>query len=111
MCVYVCGMCVCVFVGCCLATKTLNLINTKQNGWRWQWVWQWVARGNIQQISYIPKTEQHSPFGLMECHYYVCLCVCVCVHVCVYVLCVCVCACVCACACVCVWTLACVILP
>ena len=65
-------------------------------------MWQWVARGNIQQISYIPKTEQHSPFGLMECHYYVCLCVCVCVHVCVYVLCVCVCACVCACACVCV---------
>ena len=25
----------------------------------------WVARGNIQQISYIPQTEQHSPFGLM----------------------------------------------
>ena len=24
-----------------------------------------VARGNVQQISYIPQTEQHSPFGLM----------------------------------------------
>ena len=23
-------------------------------------MWQWVARGNIQQISYIPQTEQHS---------------------------------------------------
>ena len=23
------------------------------------------GRGNIQQISYIPQTEQHSPFGLM----------------------------------------------
>ena len=30
-----------------------------------QWVWYWVARGNIQQISYIPQTKQHSPFGLM----------------------------------------------
>ena len=28
-------------------------------------MWHLVARGNIQQISYIPKTEQHSPFGLM----------------------------------------------
>ena len=26
--------CACVFVGCCLATKTLNVINTKSNGWR-----------------------------------------------------------------------------
>ena len=25
----------------------------------------WVARGNIQQNSYIPQTEQHSPFGVM----------------------------------------------
>ena len=33
---------VCVFVGRCLATKT---------------------RGNIQQMSYIPQTEQHEPFG------------------------------------------------
>ena len=24
-----------------------------------------VASGNIQQISYIPQTEQHSPFRLM----------------------------------------------
>ena len=33
-CVCVCmRVCVCVFVGCCLATKTLNFINTKQNGW------------------------------------------------------------------------------
>ena len=44
-------------------------------------MWQWVARGNIQQISYIPQTEQHLPFGLML----FCLgnvttmCVCVCV--------------------------------
>ena len=52
-------------------------------------MWQWVARGNIQQISYIPQTEQHSPFGLMllclgnvtiMC---VCVCMCVCMHVCV----------------------------
>ena len=28
-------------------------------------MWQWVARGNIQQISNILQTEQHSPFGLM----------------------------------------------
>ena len=28
-------------------------------------MWQWVARGNIQQMSYIPQTEQHSLFGLM----------------------------------------------
>ena len=28
-------------------------------------MWQWVARGNIQQISYIPQTEQHLPFRLM----------------------------------------------
>ena len=34
-------------------------------GWRWYWVWRWVARGNIQQFSYISHTEQHSPFGLM----------------------------------------------
>ena len=26
------------------------------------------ARGNIQQISYIPQTEQHSPFGPMLLH-------------------------------------------
>ena len=28
-------------------------------------VWQWVARSNIQQISYIPQTEQHLPFTVM----------------------------------------------
>ena len=32
-CVCVCA-CVCVFVGCCLATKSLNLNNTKWKGWR-----------------------------------------------------------------------------
>ena len=38
VCVYECVGCVCVhacacvFVGCCLATKTLNLINTKRMG-------------------------------------------------------------------------------
>ena len=31
-------------------------------------MWQWVARGNIQQISYIPQTEQHLPLGLMVLH-------------------------------------------
>ena len=54
-------------------------------------MWQWVARGNIQQISYIPQTEQHSPFGLMllclgnvtiMCMY---VCLYVCMYVCVYV--------------------------
>ena len=46
-------------------------------------MWQWVARGNIQQISYIPHIEQHSPFGLMLLRLgnvtticmYVCMCV------------------------------------
>ena len=28
-------------------------------------MWYLITRGNIQQISYIPQTEQHSPFGLM----------------------------------------------
>ena len=46
-------------------------------------MWQWVARGNIQQISYIPQTEQHSPFGLMLLRLgnvtIVCVCVCVCI--------------------------------
>ena len=55
-----------------------------------------VARGNIPQISYIPQTEQHSPFRVMLLHIgnvtIMCVCVCVCV-------------------CVCAWTLACVILP
>ena len=65
-------------------------------------MWQEVARGNIQQISYIPQTEQHSPFGLMLLHLgnvtimRVCVCVCVCVYVCA-----CVCACMCVCVCVC----------
>ena len=45
------------FVGCCLATKLLV-----------EWVEMvmgvaWVARGNIQQISYIPQTDQHEPEG------------------------------------------------
>ena len=31
-------------------------------------MWHWVARGNTQQISYIPQTEQHLPFGLMLLH-------------------------------------------
>ena len=68
-------------------------------------MWQWVARGNIQQISYIPQMEQHLPFGLMllrlgnvitickyacmyVCNYdcmYVCVCMCVCVYVRMYV--------------------------
>ena len=44
-------------------------------------MWQWVARGNIQQISYIPQTEQHSPFGLMLLRLgnVTTMCVCVCV--------------------------------
>ena len=28
-------------------------------------MWHLVTRGNIQQITYIPQTEQHSPFRLM----------------------------------------------
>ena len=28
-------------------------------------MWHWVAGGNIQQVSYIPHREQHSPFELM----------------------------------------------
>ena len=31
-------------------------------------MWHWVARGNTQQISYIPQTEQHLPFVLMLLH-------------------------------------------
>ena len=50
-------------------------------------MWQWVARGNSQQISYIPQTAQHSPFVLMllclgNVNYYVCVCARVCAHVC-----------------------------
>ena len=54
----------------------------------WMGVWQWVARGNIQEISYIPQTEEHLPFGLMLCLgnvTTVCVCVCVCVCLCVRV--------------------------
>ena len=43
---------------------------------------------NIQQISYIPQTEQHSRFGLMPLRLGNVTCVCVCVYVRV---CVCVC--------------------
>ena len=40
-----------------------------------------VARGNIQQISYIPQIKQHLPFGLMlhrvgNYHVYVCMYLC-----------------------------------
>ena len=50
---------VCVFIGCCLATKCLNLNNTQSGMGRGDnEAWQWVARGNIQQIS----------FGLMLFH-------------------------------------------
>ena len=58
-------------------------------------MWQWVARGNIQQISYIPQTEQRLPFGLMllrlgnvtticmrECMN---VCMYACINVCMYV--------------------------
>ena len=62
----------------------------------------WVARGNIQQISYIPQTEQHSSLGLMLLRLgnvtTMCMCVCMCMHVCVHMwvhVCVCMCACVC----------------
>ena len=52
------------FVGCCLATKSLNITRSGMggggNGCGSGFVWD-----NVQQISYIPKTEQHSPFGLM----------------------------------------------
>ena len=29
---------------------------------------QWITRGNNQQISHIPQTEQHAPFGHMLLH-------------------------------------------
>ena len=31
-------------------------------------MWQWFARGNIQQISYIPLMKQYLPFGLILLH-------------------------------------------
>ena len=48
-------------------------------------MWQGVAIGNIQQMSYNPQTEQHSPFGLMLLHLgnVTIMCVCVCVSLCV----------------------------
>ena len=58
-------------------------------------MWHLVTRGNIQQISYIPQTEQHSPFGLMLLRLgnvtIMCVFVCVLCVLCVCVLCVCVC--------------------
>jgi len=52
-------------------------------------VWHLVVKGNIQQISYIPQTEQHSPFGLMLLRLgngtIVCVCVCACVRACMRV--------------------------
>ena len=42
-----------------LSNQSIDLNNMKRNGWRSEW--QWVARGDIQQISYIPQKEQHSP--------------------------------------------------
>ena len=64
-------------------------------------MWHWVARGNIQQISYIPQAEQHSPFGLMLLRLgnvtIMCVCVCACVRVC---MCACVHVCVRVCVCV-----------
>ena len=39
-----------------------------------------VARGNIQQVSYIPQTEQHSPFGLMQLRLGNVTIICVCAH-------------------------------
>ena len=50
---------------------------------------QWVARGNIQQISYIPipLMEQHLSFRLMLLHLgnVTIMCVHVCMYVCMYV--------------------------
>ena len=46
-------------------------------------MWHSVARGNIQQISYIPQTEQHKPFGLMLLRLRNVTIMCVCVHACV----------------------------
>ena len=47
-------------------------------------MWHLVVKGNIQQISYIPQTEQHSPFGLvlLRLGNVTIVCVCVCVRVC-----------------------------
>ena len=52
-----------------------------------------VVVSNIQQISYIPQIEQHSPFRLILLHLgmYICMpvylsvCLSVCLHVCMYV--------------------------
>ena len=55
-------------------------------------MWQWVARDNSQQISYIPQTAQHSPFGLMLLRLGNVTIMCVNVHVCVHT-CMCVCVC------------------
>ena len=41
-------------------------------------MWNSVTRGNIQPISYIPQTEQHSPFELMLLHLGNVTIVCVC---------------------------------
>ena len=50
-------------------------------------MWHLVTRGNIQQISYIPQTEQHSPFGLMLLHLgnVTIMCMYVCMYVCMNV--------------------------
>ena len=72
-------------------------------------MWQWVARGTIQQISYIPQTEQHEPEGrmLLRLGNATIMCVYVCVYVCMYVLCVCMYVCMYVCVYVCVYVHAC----
>ena len=44
-------------------------------------MWHLVTRGNIQQISYIPQTEQHLPIGLMLLRLGNVTIMCVCVRV------------------------------
>ena len=50
-------------------------------------MWHWVARGNIQQINYIPQTEQHLPFRLMLLRLgnVTIICIHVCMYICMYV--------------------------
>ena len=74
----------CVFVRCCLATKTLYLITRSRMGGGDYGCGSGLL--GVTSISYIHQTEQHSPFGLMLLRLgnvtIMCVCVCVCVCVC-----------------------------
>ena len=73
----VCRMCM--FVGCCLATKSLSF----RSGMGGDDKWMWVARGNSQQISYILS------FGLMLLRLgnVTIICMYICMYVCIHLSC------------------------